>query len=665
MRLGSATHHTDTEQRHVELSFYPMGNRIRAFAESDPTIAPPGYYMLFIVDDQGRPCERASIVRLSHRRCRLITDRATFSVDEVAATGTTSFPTSFYVHLDGFLPSELGITTATPSTAQLASWAPSISIEDAGAAVAGITAVPSALHTEDPALPAGERQRLTFEVPGRDHHDQRLPAASGDRKTLDVVATKTVTVHGSAKSWTNEGTIALVRSANPYMLDGPTHWLSIDVRVFKVRNGADPFGVSTPVTDPTGYIQQLLADWKTLPTANHPFESIAEDQTDSALTLARLEGGQPVYNFAVARVRYRGRTLTASDVRVFFRLFSTANTNMTYDPGATYRRHERAGGQTVPLLGVRGGEVASIPFFAVPRIGSVSSSMEAQPEDTPNVQSLTPVGPSGVEEDHYFGAWLDINQEIARFPRRPGNLNGPFPVGAESIRDLVNGRHQCLVAEIHFEDDPIDTGSSPANSDNLSQRNLAIEGSDNPGGPAGHTLGLTFEIEPTWNVREAVGEWKTTALHAARGPATPDPTHDHSRAHDGPRDLEPHPAEEAAENVAPDPARAALDRGARLERIEALQAAAVAAAEDATLRLDTPAVAYRPGHHDHAAAPAFDWLVPDELMIDWGGLPTGTERACSFRDSRSTRCCFCSDGAGAASASRSSTRTRSPSRSAV
>lgn len=38
----------------------------------------------------------------------------------------------------------------------------------------------------------------------------------------------------------------------------------------------------------------------------------------------------------------------------------------------------------------------------------------------------------------------------------------------------------------------------------------------------------------------------------------------------------------------------------------------------------TPPVAFRPPMHAHAAEPVLNWLQPDELMIDWGGLPSGT-----------------------------------------
>lgn len=64
MRPNSMTHHTDSGQRLVPLAFKTDGDVLRATMESDASVAPPGYYMLFIVDSEGRPCEEAPFVRI-------------------------------------------------------------------------------------------------------------------------------------------------------------------------------------------------------------------------------------------------------------------------------------------------------------------------------------------------------------------------------------------------------------------------------------------------------------------------------------------------------------------------------------------------------------------------------------------------------------------------
>lgn len=631
MRLGSATHHTDTEQRHVPMNFTAIGGRLIAVPPSDPSVAPPGYYMLFIIDDDGKPCEQAEIVRLSHRRCQLVTDRSTFSIDELSV-GTTTFGQSFFVHLDGFLPSELGVTTATPTAVSLLSLAAGIQIRDGGSPAAGLTAVPVALHLEDPTLPAGLRQRVTFEYAVQISNSNAFPVPGIDLKTLALSTTATVAIHGTPQSWRCNGEIQLTRQANPFMLDGATHWLSMDVRVFRVRAGtgakSDPFGLSTPVTNPLGYVQELLAEWDTLPTAGHPFNSIAEGQGENSLQLAAIEDGEPVYNFAVARVRYRGQTLSAANVRVFFRMFTTAATNMSFDPNNTYRVDE-TGSKIVPLLGHRGADIASIPFFATPRIDTTISAMASQAEDMPNRKTLNPTG--GGESETYFGAWLDINQGVGRFPLTPGSATGPFAAGSiMSIKDLINGRHQCLVAEINFEDDAVAPGMTPANSDNLSQRNLAIEGSDNPGGPEAHTLALTFEIEPTWNVREAIKQRETVPLHHERaaGAKNEAAIRDTKKTDQLRADIVLDDGNFEAEHYI---ARlAGLDDNAAANIREGLEAKRMAQI------WATPQIAFRPPMHAHAAEPVLNWLRPDELMIDWGALPPGSTAELYIPDLRAS-----------------------------
>ncbi len=64
MKPGSVTHHTDPSQRCVPLRFEVGSTKISASMETDPTVAPPGHYMIFIVDREGRPCERAAFVRV-------------------------------------------------------------------------------------------------------------------------------------------------------------------------------------------------------------------------------------------------------------------------------------------------------------------------------------------------------------------------------------------------------------------------------------------------------------------------------------------------------------------------------------------------------------------------------------------------------------------------
>lgn len=68
MRPGAMTHAFDMEQRHVELVVQELGRRhLTAIAPRDEYVAPPGYYMLFLLTDNGVPSE-AEFVQLPVRR---------------------------------------------------------------------------------------------------------------------------------------------------------------------------------------------------------------------------------------------------------------------------------------------------------------------------------------------------------------------------------------------------------------------------------------------------------------------------------------------------------------------------------------------------------------------------------------------------------------------
>lgn len=223
--------------------------------------------------------------------------------------------------------------------------------------------------------------------------------------------------------------------------------------------------------NPVAFIQSAINRFRSLPNDEfHPFLQLSTNPETSKLELSAQVNGIDIDNFAFAKVRFRAPTgISADDVKVFFRLFTTAVTHLDYDETTTYRRVGN-GANAVALEGMVGGEVASIPFFASDR----AANPQAQPDPT-NVTSLH--GGGAVEVVAYFGCWLDFNHNT-------------------TLRNKIRGRHQCLVAEIHYPPSPIPQGSTPANNDRLSQRNLAIVESDNPGGASAHTIVHTFELKP-------------------------------------------------------------------------------------------------------------------------------------------------------------------------
>ena len=66
IRDGSVTHAFDSDQRYVGLTFsHAGGDRLAVTAPPHSALAPPGYYMLWLIDTSGRPCKMARFVNVS------------------------------------------------------------------------------------------------------------------------------------------------------------------------------------------------------------------------------------------------------------------------------------------------------------------------------------------------------------------------------------------------------------------------------------------------------------------------------------------------------------------------------------------------------------------------------------------------------------------------
>jgi hypothetical protein len=55
VRLGAVTHSNNMEQRYVPLAFTANATTITATAPANANVAPPGFYMLFVIDTNGVP----------------------------------------------------------------------------------------------------------------------------------------------------------------------------------------------------------------------------------------------------------------------------------------------------------------------------------------------------------------------------------------------------------------------------------------------------------------------------------------------------------------------------------------------------------------------------------------------------------------------------------
>ena len=487
IRCGSVTHGFNFDQRYVDIDFEVLSaDTLRCYAPPDGAVAPPGWYMLWIVDSSDRPCEVAPFIRLSKQKLYITADVSTYSVFEVEALGPSGkFEDALWVILDGFLPGEAEEPERT-------------FVNLNGDAIAGIeTDVGAPQYESDPAnLDAGQRIAYPLDVRFTDP-DAVFAVIPPDQDSAPF------RLHARVRDFTAEIDLTLSRNPNPRMSDGNPQWLSIDVCAFKAKPGQDVpgAGFDHPPQGPGasyGYIQSLVEAFNEWPEGQpHPFDGLPTDQEENHLALYGQDSdGDPIYNYALARVRLVApEGVTAENVRVFFRLWTTGWTSLGYDNDphgdwGSYRRHGD-GPTATPLLGIYGDEINNVPCFAEPRV----ANMEQQTDETNLVPTM--VGTGSEERYAYFGCWLDMNDPTPRFPREPGAANGPFSGDLKSIQQLMNGLHQCLVAEIHYTLDPIPIGADPGSSDNLAQRNLLLDESDNPGGFGSHLVHHTLEIEPS------------------------------------------------------------------------------------------------------------------------------------------------------------------------
>ncbi len=450
-------------------------------------------------------------VQVIAQDCFFIVENSTFSVGEVDSWVKQSpsvpavFDPAFDVVVEGFTPTDLSLDPTKPLLPQLAN--PPIKPQIPSPFPKMQITFSGPMLPEDPSLPPGP-QRFTFPFRITFTDDDMFGASA---QNVALMATFT---SAGGTSVSSSATIILTPNPNPFILHGdqtltpPEPWyLSQDLRVFQLvaTPGAGMFeatlGSGTAQGVATQFIQDVINNLRgDVGSARATFDNLPQDEDSEQLQLLPNDPATnlPVYNFAVARVRYRDSSLTASNVRVFFRGWQAQQTNATYDTTTTYRRTTNPSGQPIPLLGIQGDEIISIPFFASERV-AVNQPLSSQTDD-PNRHDI-PSGGSG-ETDMYFGCWLDINQpNDLRYPQRIVNVGDDGPFNTISplfpIQQFMRASHHCLIAEIAFDPDPIPAAADPSTSDKLAQRNLAFVPAPNPGSVASRRVPQTFEIRPS------------------------------------------------------------------------------------------------------------------------------------------------------------------------
>ncbi len=478
MRCGSVTHAFDSDQRYVGLTFSQQGTTLTVISPPNPEVAPPGSYMLWVVNNvgEGCPCHLARFIRLAWQKIFISADVSTYSVQEVQALGTPAhFHDALYLVYDGFLPDEVA--------------APSLTIRRPdNSSVPGMTYSLSAPVYEAGSQAKDVAQRIVY----------RATITFTSQQAFDEIPAtedfQSVTFRATMREFTHQTTLILSKNPNPRMSDGDPHWLSVDLRAFSTRPGQAvtagvPHGQGADA--PHTYIQSVLAAYNNWNGGSpHPFDLLPTSQSGNLLPLYSEDDEGKIYNYAIARVRFRApEGEKAEGVRVFFRLWTTGWSAMSYNEEGSHRRFGD-GPTAAPLLGLTGSEINNVPCFAVPR----AANMEQQTEHQENIRSLE--GAGATEVHAYFGCWLDFNQDVKLFPLEPAG-NGPFGGNLKSIQELMRGLHQCLVGEIHYLPDPNRPGDTPASSDNLAQRNILLDETPNPGGFGSHLVHHTFEIKPS------------------------------------------------------------------------------------------------------------------------------------------------------------------------
>ena len=453
-------------------------------------------------------------------------DRSSFSKDQVeaiAAAGTSVFEDSFYVVLQDRTTRAATIAWPAEVEMQLRSLIappvygagihtdlphhPVVELRDlANNLVSGLSVDVTAVNPESPGQHPGIPQRITYNCRVTFTGTTAFGTMAAGDPPQDLKLVITATDRAGNKITDDTKRVRLQINANPYMLDGPVSWLSTDTRVFKIVAGQAKFGVAAGWTNPNIFIDQVIQNLRTGngTAGGDSFDALPTDQESALLEYSTTVNGVTWYNFALAKVRLQSLT-GATGVRASFRLFRWGVANVEFDNSLAYRS---AASGVAKLGRTTTNELASIPFFAANRVG-VAEDMNTQLDDR-NVDNFPAAGGAGAAS--FFGAYLDINQSTPRFPATFTG-DGGFGAGTQSIRTLLVGNHQCMIVEVMYAPDPTANGATPGTSDNLSQRNLLIVQTANPGDEITRTVQHPFDIDLT----------RKRKLHV---------THDHDHDHD-------------------------------------------------------------------------------------------------------------------------------------
>jgi hypothetical protein len=478
----------------------------------------------------GAPIQTSSI--------SIVFGQSTYAKDEVAATAT--YKPAFWVQVSGFSDDQLGLNSVS-DLSNNPSPVPTVSISLDDSLNPGLTATQlSAISSHLSSISASfgplpivetdttfEQDPQTFMYPFTvSFANKKIFNPLGPDQTVTLTLSARFTVGPITR--TAFATLLLTSGEDPRFenidLNHPgdfPSWLSFDLRFLKMTvpstgsvSTASKFGATMTRnrSDAPAFIASAISNLTTGhgTAGGDTFDpGLSQDEDASSVEfLPQDNAGNFVFNFAIARVRLLGHTpgAKAKKVRVFFRLFQAQTTASNFSPGTTYRFHSDGAlnGVTVPLLGIQDDqngnpEYVTVPCFATSRVNLAGpADMKTQPEDTPNAYTID-VDPD-VEVDSFFGCYLDLNQPDQKlFPQSPpsGSPDGPFSGTLLSLSEVIaRAPHQCLIAEIRYDDTPIPLGAD-STTDKLAQRNIAWIDGPNPGQADSRQMPHPIEIKPS------------------------------------------------------------------------------------------------------------------------------------------------------------------------
>jgi hypothetical protein len=442
-----------------------------------------------------------------------VIEKNDYGRDEVS--DTLSYPFAFYLFLEGFSPNAVGASVPSFTGSFNNVNIPGLSISHTGTTY-DIGATGDAGN-----LP--QRIRFAFQVQFTNASLAVFPNPGNPQKSFTLAST--LNVQGQNLPFNPLGEFFLLGGADPYFTNinnaaGNQFYLSQDLRVFTATPGVNPTPVAGGPTLSdnipgayayiTGLIRHLNETYGYLNPSYTPPDTNVSDPLDSLLPSQFATDGDSLvtqksasnnnYNFAIARVRLKGSSMSApaADVKVFFRLFTTqtfdtdfidaASAVTSADPNVTYP--SSGSPPQNPLPGTDGGgniNGCSLPFFA-------NANLVDNPTDYASggtgANSQTIAIPSGHDYAWaFYGCFLNVWDSA--------NTYG----GQDAQHWMPGSGHSCLVAQIAYDDAPIlNTNGvieTPENSDKLAQRNLQVNPSGNPGFPATHRVPQTIDVRPS------------------------------------------------------------------------------------------------------------------------------------------------------------------------